>query len=253
MHDAHPAASPAGYAPLTAVVLPGTGSDAQFVDKAFRAPLERRGIRVVAVDPDPRRVVGSYRDALEREAHAGAILAGGVSIGAAVALQWAAQHPAAAVGVLAALPAWTGSPQDAPAAASARWTAHELRTHGLEPVIAAMAESSPSWLGRELSRSWRAQWPDLPSALEEAAAFHSLDVNALPGVRVPVGITAAVDDAVHPLAVAQQWADLLPRAALTTVTLDEIGADPTVLGAGCLSAWDRVTVRSDPAIPRTCH
>ncbi|WP_072815459.1 alpha/beta fold hydrolase [Rhodococcus zopfii] len=241
MHDADPTASPSGHRPLTAVVLPGTGSDAQFADAAFRAPLERRGIRVVAVEPDPRRVVGSYLDALDREARAGAILAGGVSIGAAVALHWAARHPSAAVGVLAALPAWTGSPEDAPAAASARWTAHELRTRGLEPVVAAMVESSPMWLGRELSRSWRAQWPDLPAALEEAATFHALDADALGSVTVPVGITAAIDDAVHPLAVAQQWADLLPRAAMTTVTLDEIGADPTILGTGCLTVWDRVT------------
>jgi len=231
----------AGDLPLTAVVLPGTGSDAQFADAAFRAPLERRGIRVVAVDPDPRRVVGSYLDALDREARTGAILAGGVSIGAAVALHWAAQHPSAAVGVLAALPAWTGSPEEAPAAASARWTAHELRTHGLEPVVAAMVESSPAWLGRELSRSWRAQWPNLPSALEEAAAFRALDAEALAGVTVPVGITAAVDDAVHPLAVAQEWAALLPCAALTTVTLAEIGADPAILGTGCLAVWERVT------------
>ena len=47
MHDAEPAGNPSP----TAVVLPGTGSDARFVDKAFRAPLERHGIRVVAVEP----------------------------------------------------------------------------------------------------------------------------------------------------------------------------------------------------------
>ena len=241
MPRVEPTASPARNAPPTAVVLPGTGSDAQFADAAFRVPLERRGIRVVAVDPDPRRVVDSYLEALDREARAGAILAGGVSIGAAVALHWAANNPSSTCGVLAALPAWTGSPENAPAAASARWTAHELRTHGLEPVIAAMVESSPGWLGRELSRSWRAQWPDLPSALDEAAAFHALDTDGLASVTVPVGITAASDDAVHPVAVAQQWAALLPRAALTTVGLDTIGTDPSVLGTGCLSAWDRVT------------
>ena len=46
MHDADPTASPSGHRPLTAVVLPGTGSDAQFADAAFRAPLERRGIGI---------------------------------------------------------------------------------------------------------------------------------------------------------------------------------------------------------------
>ena len=249
MHDVDPPASNGGPVALTAVILPGTGSDAQFAEAAFRVPLERRGIRVVAIEPDPRRLVGSYLDALDHEARGGAIIAGGISIGAAVALHWAAQHPAATLGVLAALPAWTGSPEDAPAAASARWTAHELRSHGLEPVVAAMVKSSPEWLGRVLSRSWRSQWPDLPAALEDAASFHSPDAAVLAGITVPVGITAAVDDAVHPVAVARQWADLRPRASLATVTLDDIGADPAGLGAACLSAWDGATTRPAHEIP----
>lgn len=251
MHDDDPPAPIGGHVAPTAVVLPGTGSDAQFAEAAFRVPLERRGIRVVAIEPDPRRLVDSYLDALDHEARAGAIIAGGISIGAAVALHWAAQHPSSTVGVLAALPAWTGSPDDAPAAASARWTAHELRRHGLEPVVAAMVESSPAWLGRVLSRSWRAQWPDLPDALENAASFHSLDAATLARITAPVGIAAAVDDAVHPAAVAREWTALLPNASVTTVTLDEIGADPAILGAACLSAWDGATACPTRAIPST--
>ncbi|MGI9210187.1 MAG: alpha/beta hydrolase, partial [Rhodococcus sp. (in: high G+C Gram-positive bacteria)] len=91
-----------------AVVLPGTGSDANFVGRVFRGALRSRGIDVVAVDPDPRGVVRSYVRAMDAAARSGPILVGGVSIGAAVALQWAAEHPDLAAGVLAALPAWTG-------------------------------------------------------------------------------------------------------------------------------------------------
>ncbi|MEU5840507.1 alpha/beta hydrolase [Rhodococcus sp. NPDC047139] len=224
----------------TAVLLPGTGSDACFAEKAFGAELRRRGITPIAVDPDPRGVVSSYLTALEAAAEDTPILVGGVSIGAAVALRWAFDNPSRVLGVLAALPAWTGDPREAPAAASARWTASELRAHGLATVTAAMTASSPAWLARELTRSWHAQWPDLPSALDEAARYRALDVDELRAVRTPVGIAAAVDDAVHPLAVAQQWAHELPRAKLVTIGLDRIGEDPGVLGRACLTALEQV-------------
>ncbi|AXY52036.1 alpha/beta hydrolase [Rhodococcus ruber] len=225
---------------VVAVILPGTGSDAHFAERAFAGPLAATGVRTVAVDPDPARVVGSYVDALDRAAAEGPVLVGGVSLGAAVALRWAAENPGRTVGVLAALPAWTGSPDAAPAAASARWTAGELRTHGLAAVTAAMVASSPAWLGTELARSWRSQWPGLPAALDEASRYWALDLHELQAVEVPVGIAAAVDDAVHPLAVAQEWCAHLTRAALGTVTLAEIGADPSVLGTTCLKALRRV-------------
>ncbi|MGU3582906.1 alpha/beta fold hydrolase [Rhodococcus sp. C26F] len=224
----------------TAVVLPGTGSDACFAEKAFGAELRRRSITPIAVDPDPRGVVARYLTALDEAAENGPILVGGVSIGAAVALRWAYDNPDRVVGVLAALPAWTGDPREAPAAASARWTASELRAHGLDTVTAAMTASSPPWLARELTRSWSAQWPDLPSALDEAAHYRALDVDELRAVTAPVGIAAAVDDAVHPLAVGRQWSREIPHAELATVTLEQVGDDLSVLGRLCLAALDRI-------------
>lgn len=227
--------------PATAVVLPGTGSDANFADRAFRSAFTQVGMDTVAVEPDPRRVVGSYRDAMDRAADRHErIVVGGVSIGAAVALEWASENPERVAAVLAALPAWTGSPVDAPAAASARFTASQLRAHGLDAVTAEMTASSPPWLADELTRSWRAQWPDLPAALDEAAAYHAPGPALLGRIRVPVGVAAAVDDAVHPLTVAKEWTALLPRAAMSELTLDEIGAEPGVLGRAALAALDRV-------------
>lgn len=221
----------------TAVILPGTGSDAQFVTQAFSAPLRDHDVQVVAVEPDPQAVVRSYLAALDEAARNGPILVGGISIGAAVALRWALDNPALADGVLAALPAWTGRPDTAPAAASARWTASQLRARGLGPVTADMVDSSPPWLGHALARSWHAQWPDLPSALDEAAGYRALEVAELRAVTTTVGITAAVDDAVHPLEVGRQWARELQHAHLETVTLDEIGENPAVLGTACFAAF----------------
>ena len=53
---------------------------------------------------------------------------------------------------------------------------------------------------------------------------------------MPMGVAAATDDPVHPVEVGFEWVSAAPRAALRTVTLDEMGADPAVLGAACVAA-----------------
>lgn len=228
---------PLAAQPRIAVVLPGTGSDADFARRAFEPALRAAGIDVIAVEPDPRRVVASYLEALDAAAaEHGRILVGGVSIGAAVALNWAIDQQDRTDGVLAALPAWTGDPDGAPAAASAAFTAQRLREDGLHVVSDEMRASSPSWLGAELTKSWTSQWPDLPLALDEASVYRGPTAATLATLQVPVGICGAVDDPVHPIAVAQLWADLLPDAALGLVTLAQIGADPGVLGRSALDA-----------------
>ncbi|WP_046315511.1 hypothetical protein [Mycobacterium sp. UM_Kg1] len=222
---------------VTAVLLPGTGSDDDYVRRAFCQPLQQVGAALVTHRPQPGCLVEGYLEALDAAAaRSGPILAGGVSIGAAVAAAWALSHPDRAVGVLAALPAWTGAPDDAPAAQAARYSAQQLRDEGLAAVVAQMRASSPGWLGDELARSWTAQWPQLPDALEEAAAYVAPTSAELAALTVPMGLTAAVDDAVHPLQTASDWAAIVPRAALRTVTLDQIGADPAALGSACVTA-----------------
>ena len=166
----------------------------------------------------------------------GPILVGGVSLGAAVAVNWAMESDSTAVGVLAALPPWTGLSDGAPAAASAAVTAAMLRSDGLASVTATMRAGSPAWLADTLTSSWARQWPDLPAALDEAASYRAPTLDALASCEVPVGICSAIDDAVHPLAVGQEWARQLPRAALATTTLDRIGADPAELGDGTVTA-----------------
>jgi pimeloyl-ACP methyl ester carboxylesterase len=221
---------------VTTVLLPGTGSDDDYVYRAFSGALHDAGATVRAVAPRPGGLVAGYLAELDNAATEAPIAVGGVSIGGAVAVAWALAHPGRTVAVLAALPAWTGSPEGAPAALAARQSALALRRDGLVATTAQMRASSPRWLADELSRSWAGQWPGLPDAMEEAADYVAPGLAELARLAVPMGVAAAVDDPVHPVEVAEQWVTAAPQAALRKVTLNEIGADPAVLGAACLTA-----------------
>jgi pimeloyl-ACP methyl ester carboxylesterase len=218
------------------VLLPGTGSDDDYVTRAFDGPLRDAGAVLVSPRPEPDRLIDAYLRALDDAARDGPIGVGGVSIGAAVAAAWALAHPGRAVAVLAALPAWAGAPDSAPAALAARYSASRLRADGLAATTTQMRASSPPWLAEELTRSWRAQWPHLPDAMDEAAAYVAPSCGELTRLAAPLGVTAAVDDPIHPLQVAVDWVAAAPRAALRTVTLDQIGTDAAALGAACLAA-----------------
>lgn len=218
------------------VLLPGTGSDDDYVYRAFAPALHAVGAVVIPHAPQPAGLIAGYRRALEDAAHEGPIAVAGVSLGAAVAAAWAIAHPARTVAVLAALPAWTGDPDGAPAAQAALYTADELRRDGLVATTARMRESSPPWLADELTRSWLGQWPDLPDAMAEAAGFVAPTNAELAAMSTPMGVASASDDPVHPLEVGAEWVAAAPRASLRTVTLDEIGADAGALGAACLAA-----------------
>ena len=111
----------------------------------------------------------------------------------------------------------------------------------LAAVLEEVRRSSPAWLSAELSRAWQRQWPDLPQSLDDAAAQPGPTEQELANLRVPTGVVGAVDDAVHPLTVAQQWAGASPAAALATVHLDELGANPGVLGAACVRSWRKAS------------
>jgi pimeloyl-ACP methyl ester carboxylesterase len=225
---------------VSAVVLPGTGSDDDYIARAFGGPLRDAGARLLATPPQPRRLIDGYRNDLDDAAHEGPIVVGGVSIGAAVAVAWALDHPERSIAVLVALPAWTGPPGDSPAALAAGYTARQLRDDGLDATTAQMRASSPPWLAEELTRSWRSQWPDLPDAMDEAAGYVAPTDAQLRRLTAPMGVAAAGDDPIHPLEVGRQWAAAAPHAGLSVVTLDQIGADPAALGGACLAALGAV-------------
>ncbi|MGA9871809.1 MAG: alpha/beta fold hydrolase [Rhodococcus sp. (in: high G+C Gram-positive bacteria)] len=228
-----------------AVVLPGAGSDARFAADAFASAFATAGTTTQTVDPDPTGVIAGYERALDDAAREhGPIIVGGISIGAAVAMSWALEHPDRVVAVLAALPPWIGVAGDAPAALSARLTSHRLNTEGLGPATAAMASSTPPWLAETLTRSWASQWPDLPGALREVADYTAPSVDELRRVRVPTALVGAVDDPVHPFDVAEVWHREIEGSALASVTLDQIGRDPGVLGRCAMDALSRTHARA---------
>jgi len=206
------------------------------------------GITLDAVTPRPGGdVVAGYRAALDAALDGpGPFLVGGISLGAHVATAWAAERaPAGLMGVLVALPAWTGPPDGAPAAAAARATAAQVRAGGLAAAVAAARAGAPPWLADELARAWSGYGPGLADALDAAAAQGAPDLAALGSLTVPVGIAALVDDPVHPLAAARTWAGALPRAATRTTTLTALGSDPAVLGRAAVRAWRQAASRPD--------
>ncbi len=223
--------------PSALVALPGTGSDADYARRAFTPAARALGLELIAVDPSADGIEAGYRRALDAAAaqhrH---LLVGGVSIGACVALDWAVDDERC-VGVFAALPPWLGSAHDAPASHSARYTAELIDRLGLEGAIAAMVAGSPAWLGAELSRSWSAIGPVLRAHLDEAAVLPIPTRDRVAALRVPLIITAAVDDPVHPIAVARRWAECAPQAVLRSVTLEQWGADAAILGRECVRGW----------------
>jgi pimeloyl-ACP methyl ester carboxylesterase len=221
---------------VTVVLLAGTGSDDDYVYRAFSGPLHEQGAIVVTPAPEPAALVDGYLRALDGAARSGPIAVGGVSIGAAVATAWAVAHPDRAVGVLAALPAWTGAPDGAPAALAAQYSARMLREDGLAAAVAQMRAGSPPWLADELARSWVGQWPALPDAMDEASRYVAPTLDELARLTVPLGLAAASDDPVHPIEVALEWLATAPHAALRTVTLPAMGEDETALGAACVAA-----------------
>lgn len=222
---------------VVTILLPGTGSDDDYLRRALSGPLERAGACVITVAPDPDRLVDGFVQALEVASRDCARIAvGGVSLGAALAVNWAIAHPESTAAVVAALPPWTGDPGSAPAAWSARYTAALLRRDGLEKTTATMRASSPPWLADELARSWRRQWPALPAAMDAAAAYVGPTEAELRGLQTPLAVVAAADDPLHPATVAAEWASWAPHAALATVRLDNFGPNPTALGAACVEA-----------------
>ena len=221
---------------VTTVLLAGTGSDDDYVYRAFSAALHDVGAVVVTPAPQPDGLIGGYRDALDNAARAEPIAVGGVSIGAAVAAAWALAHPGHAVAVLAALPAWTGEPDTAPAALAARHSAEMLRRDGLASATAQMRASSPPWLADELTRSGSGSglrcptpWTRPPASSRRPAT--SWRVWPSRWASSPRPTTRCI----RSRSVSNGWRRRR-GAALRTVTLDEMGADPSVLGAACVAA-----------------
>lgn len=238
-----------------AVLLPGAGSSAGFLHRAFGAPLADAGYELVAVEPEPGPAVAEAAlAALDRAAAAYGPrlrLVGGVSLGAHLAVRWTAArvpgtsaHPGTTVpptgdpaqgvaGVLVAMPAWTGAP--GAVAAATRASAEVVEQLGTAGALARAGDAVP-WVAAELAAAWPGYGDRLAASLRAAAAAPGPSVAELAAVGVPVGLVACADDPLHPLAVARGWAAALPRAALRTLRLADLAADRAALGTAALAA-----------------
>ncbi|NMN99950.1 alpha/beta hydrolase [Gordonia sp. TBRC 11910] len=227
--------------PRALVAMPGTGSDADYVMRAFGSAATTLGVELVALEPTTD-LAGGYLAALDAAAaHYGPILVGGVSIGASIVTSWALRNAATCAGVLAALPPWSGPPAGSIASVSAAATAAAMRADGLEATIATMTAGSPEWLSAELTRSWRRLYPDLLAQLDAAASFVGPTLAELGTLAVPLAITASTDDLIHPIDVARQWAAAAPRSVLYELPLHTWGVDAALLGDTCARGWLELT------------
>lgn len=227
----------------TAVLLPGSGSDDVFLAEAFAQPLAAAGVQLHAHRPSVQpsgaaSVVADYVAALDDAAStAGSkLLVGGVSLGAHVAVQWAARRPECCAGVIAALPAYVGQPDGAPAAVAARASAALVRAEGLTRALQVATADVPGWLAVELTRAWSGLGGVLAAGLDAAASHPAPELSELRRLAVPVGVIGCVDDAVHPVQVARTWASVIPRAGLAEFTFAELGADRSTLGRAAVTA-----------------
>jgi len=223
-----------------AVLLPGAGSSADFVHRAFGGPLAAAGYELVAVPPvpGPGLVAAAYAalDGAAAEHGPRLRLVGGVSLGAHIAVRWAARAPMPPAGVLAALPAWTGPPGTVAAATASCATLVDRVGTAAALARAATGAGAVAWVAAELTAAWPRYGPALADSLRAAAAAAGPDPAELAGLRVPVGLVAFVDDPMHPLAVAEGWARVIPRAGVARLRLADLAADRSVLGAAALAA-----------------
>ena len=181
------------------------------------------------------------------------LLVGGVSLGAHIAVRWAARRLALGLtgpdGLLLALPAWTGRPAGAPAARAATASATAVRNDGLTATLAHVRAGVPCWLSEELARAWNRHGSGLADSLEVAASTVGPTEAQLATLDIPIGLVGLSDDPLHPETVARHWHGLLPRSALVTSTLDAVGRDRATLGRAAALAWLRAVQMSDRAVP----
>jgi pimeloyl-ACP methyl ester carboxylesterase len=228
--------------------MPGSGSSADFVTRAFAGPLAAAGYRLhplsPASGPDAAAAALDAMDAAVARFHPA--LLGGVSLGAHVAARWAAGRTAASVaGLLLALPAWTGQPGAVAAASS--YAADRVDTLGTAGALAEAAASAEPWVAAELAAAWPAYGSRLAATLRATAASAGPSTGDLRRIPVPTGIVAFAGDPLHPLPVAREWAALIPRAHLSTLALAAPARDRAVLGATALAAWHTARRGGRPA------
>lgn len=165
------------------------------------------------------------------------VLAAGISMGAH-ALALLAARTGATWPIVAAMPAWTGTPGDVAAATAV--AADELERVGSAAVLDALAAdplTRDDWVREELAAGWAAYDDDsLVAALRAGASSAAPTIADLATLRSPTAVVALADDPLHPASVALEWARSVPRAALRTVERHAPRYDRAALGRAAADA-----------------
>lgn len=232
-----------GPAGPVALVAHGAGSSGRFVRAAFAEPVRRElGLALVTYDlrghgastpvhsPDRHGLAHHVADLAAVAETCDAVVIGGVSLGAHVALAHLARGGGADA-AFACLPAWTGRavPGEGPHAA----VAADVARAGIPAMIAQLhADASlPDWLRDTLVTDWSVHHP-----ASLAAALTSLDGGLAPteaelrGLAVPTAVVGWPDDPGHPEAVARAWAEWLPGGRAVEASMDEMDTGVDHLG-----------------------
>lgn len=229
-----------------AIIAHGAGSSADFVRRAFAPVLATIGIELAAIDDRTGNII-SILDRFEQTAAAAdaagrrVVLAGGVSLGAHAAVTWATSGRPELIGqvrgLLLCLPAWTGAP--GPVASATAAAAADIRQRGSQAVVSELREAAPGdWVVSELARAWAGYSDDLlAQALRTAATQAAPSESELRAIPLPAGIVGFDHDPLHPRAVAERWAKLIPRSHLQVISRTASGHDLRELGSAAVAAW----------------
>jgi pimeloyl-ACP methyl ester carboxylesterase len=217
----------------------GLGGDA--AQPASQAPggcrvvtLECRGHGASALGPEAELGFATFAADLEALLDALGIeraVVGGISMGAGVALALAARAPERVAALALVRPAWADQawPRNLDAFAE---VARALRDDGpaggrrfaaSSRAYRQAAIASPSTAASLLGQFARAQARERVAVLERLPADRPLAPEAWPALAVPALVLATHGDPVHPLAIAERVAALLPEAELVEVPSKDAG------------------------------
>jgi len=155
------------------------------------------------------------------------VVIGGISMGAAIALRLAATRPGLASGLVLARPAWVDQPAPPTLEAHRRIAAlmaeHDAaaarRLFAESDLARAVAVASPDNLSSLLGFFDR-QPTDQTRALLAAIGHDGPGVSRreIAGIDIPTLVIGTDKDIVHPMAMAETLAGLIPRASLVRIT-----------------------------------
>lgn len=181
-----------------------------------------------------------------RPAEAGPRMVCGISQGAhAAAIAAASSSNLGIDGLVLALPAWVGPPDETSTATAL--TGRDIGRFGRRRTLDAISQrAAPEtrWLLDVIRHDWTQYSDDeLAHALTTAASGRGPTREELQRIDVPAVIIGATDDPLHPEQVARVWADCLVRSHLVLVDIHRQGSLNT---DGARSAVSRLWAQIAP-------